>query len=121
MLVFLSFPAMLTNGPDKAGELTRHRCDRDGRSFPAAGHPTVASMQPLIGFLGDGNEFCSLAVASFANGRTGSRGVAIMPCRLHQNMTNVRIAGFCDAEAARLVTRAVLARHQANRGHQLSR
>ncbi len=80
---------MFTNGPDEPGQLTRHRCDRECGSFPAAGHPTVASMQPLISFLGDGNEFSSLRVASLANGRTGSRRVAIMPCRLHQNMSDV--------------------------------
>src|SRR5260370_23626419 len=103
---------MLTNGPDEPGELTRHRCDRERGSFPAAGHPTVASMQPLLGFLGNGNELTWLSVASFANGCAGSRGVAIMPCRLHQHMSNVGVAGFRDAEAARLFAGAVLARHQ---------
>lgn len=109
----------MADGPDEAHQLPGdRRADLDLEFAPGFQLP-VSGTEPHLGFPGDLLDLLRGALSPALEGSGLPGRVVIGPGRLHQDPSDVAIAGFCDAAAGPGGSAGMLTRDEAQVGHQL--
>ena len=108
-------------GPEEASEFAGDRHHRDVAQFPAMREPSEATVQPLLRFPTDRQGRWRQAQLSLLQGAPHLRRAGILPCRLHQYVPNVRIAGLGNLAAVAAVSARILGGDQPCISHEMAR